>query len=227
MNKNISQLEETIKYTFKDKSLLKAALTHSSYANEHKYECPYNERLEFLGDAVVSLTTARFLFEKFPDMPEGDLSKLRSSLVCTAALSDYANQISLGDYLYLGKGEEGNGGRTRPSNLEDAFEALTAAIYLDSGLEAASKFVLRFLSVSINTHHINFKDYKTTLQEVVQQNHQETLNYVITSESGPAHDKRFEAEVHLNSNVIGRGTGTSKKQAEQEAAKEALQLMGI
>ena len=172
-------------------------------------------------------SSGELLFEKFPDMPEGDLSKLRSSLVCTAALSDYANQISLGDYLYLGKGEECNGGRTRPSNLEDAFEALTAAIYLDSGLESASKFVLRFLSVSINTHHINFKDYKTILQEVVQQNHQETLNYVITSESGPAHDKRFEAEVHLNSNVIGRGTGTSKKQAEQEAAKEALQLMGI
>ncbi len=227
MNKNLSQLEKTIEYTFKDKSLLKAALTHSSYANEHKYKCPYNERLEFLGDAVVSLTTAQFLFEKFPDMPEGDLSKLRSGLVCTAALSDYANQISLGDYLYLGKGEECNNGRMRSSNLEDAFEALTAAVYLDSGLESASKFVLRFLSVSINTHHINFKDYKTTLQEVVQQNHQETLNYVITSESGPAHDKRFEAEVHLNSNIIGRGTGTSKKQAEQEAAKEALQLMGI
>lgn len=227
MNKNLSQLEKTIEYTFKDKSLLKAALTHSSYANEHKYECPYNERLEFLGDAVVSLTTARFLFEKFPDMPEGDLSKLRSGLVCTAALSDYANQISLGDYLYLGKGEECNNGRTRSSNLEDAFEALTAAVYLDSNLETASKFVLRFLSASVSNHHINFKDYKTILQEVVQQNHQETLNYVITSESGPAHDKRFEAEVHLNSNIIGRGTGTSKKQAEQEAAKEALQLMGI
>lgn len=227
MNKNMLQLEKTIEYTFKDKSLLKAALTHSSYANEHKYECPYNERLEFLGDAVVSLTTAQFLFEKFTDMPEGDLSKLRSRLVCTAALSDYANQISLGDYLYLGKGEECNNGRMRPSNLEDAFEALTAAVYLDGGLECASKFVLRFLSASVNKHHLNFKDYKTILQEVVQQNHQETLNYVITSESGPAHDKRFEAEVHLNSNVIGRGTGTSKKQAEQEAAKEALQLMGI
>lgn len=227
MNKNLSSLEKKIEYNFENKDFLVQALTHSSYANEHRLGTAFNERLEFLGDAVLSVITAEFLFRKFPDMPEGDLSKLRSSLVCTASLSDYAKKISLGDYLYLGKGEDNSGGRERASNLENAFEALTAAIYLDGGLEKAREFVLRFLSGSINTHHINFKDYKTMLQEVVQQNHEETLNYVITGESGPDHDKRFEAEVHLNSNVIGRGVGKSKKQAEQEAAKEALQLMGI
>lgn len=227
MNKDLSQLEEKIEYKFKNKSLLRQALTHSSYANENRGVSSFNERLEFLGDAVVSITSAEFLFGKFPDMPEGELSKLRSSLVCTASLSDFAKEISLGEFLYLGKGEENTGGRERLSILENAFEALTAAIYLDGGLECAREFVLRFLSESLSTHHISFKDYKTLLQEVVQQNQGETLNYVITGESGPDHDKRFEAEVHLNSNVIGRGTGKSKKQAEQEAAKEALQLMGI
>lgn len=227
MNNDLSQLEEKIKYKFKNKSLLRQALTHSSYANENRGVPSFNERLEFLGDAVVSITSAEFLFRRFPDMPEGELSKLRSSLVCTASLSDFAKEISLGEFLYLGKGEENTGGRERLSILENAFEALTAAIYLDGGLECAREFVLRFLSESLSTHHISFKDYKTLLQEVVQQNQGETLNYVITGESGPDHDKRFEAEVHLNSNVIGRGTGKSKKQAEQEAAKEALQLMGI
>lgn len=227
MNPNLSQLEEKIKYVFDDQSLLKQSLTHSSYANENRSTLSFNERLEFLGDAVLSLITAEYLYKKFPQMPEGELSKLRSSLVCTASLCDYANSISLGDFLYLGKGEENSGGRQRPSNLENAFEAVIAAIYLDGGLEKAKDFVLRFLNSSMETHHISFKDYKTLLQEVIQQNHEETLNYVITGESGPDHDKRFEAEVHLNSNVIGRGTGKSKKQAEQEAAKEALQLMGL
>lgn len=227
MNNDLSQLEEKIKYKFKNKSLLRQALTHSSYANENRGVSGFNERLEFLGDAVVSIASAEFLFGKFPDMPEGELSKLRSSLVCTASLSDFAKEISLGEFLYLGKGEENTGGRERLSILENTFEALTAAIYLDGGLECAREFVLRFLLKSLSTHHISFKDYKTLLQEVVQQNQGETLNYVITGESGPDHDKRFEAEVHLNSNVIGRGTGKSKKQAEQEAAKEALQLMGI
>ncbi len=227
MNPNLSQLEEKIKYVFDDQSLLRQSLTHSSYANENRSTLSFNERLEFLGDAVLSLITAEYLYKKFPQMPEGELSKLRSSLVCTASLCDYANSISLGDFLYLGKGEENSGGRQRPSNLENAFEAVIAAVYLDGGLEKAKNFVLGFLNSSIETHHISFKDYKTLLQEVIQQNHEETLNYVITGESGPDHDKRFEAEVHLNSNVIGRGTGKSKKQAEQEAAKEALQLMGL
>ena len=227
MNKDLKQLEDKIEYVFKDKLLLKQALTHSRYANENRGTGPFNERLEFLGDAVLSLVTAEYLFKKFPEMPEGELSKLRSGLVCTSSLCDYAKRISLGDFLFLGKGEENSGGRQRPSNLENTFEALIAAVYLDGGLEKARAFVLRFLNASIETHHISFKDYKTLLQEVIQQNHEETLNYVITGESGPDHDKRFDAEVHLNSNVIGRGSGKSKKQAEQEAAREALQLMGL
>lgn len=227
MNSNLSSLENNIGYVFENKSILKQALTHSSYANENRNSGPFNERLEFLGDAVLSLISADFLYRRFPSMPEGDLTKLRSGLVCTASLSEYARQISLGDFLLLGKGEDANGGRERNSNLENAFEAVIAAVYLDGGIECARKFVLRFLDVSVETRHINFKDYKTKLQEIVQESHEETLNYVVTNVSGPDHGKRYEIEVHLNSNVIGKGTGRSKKQAEQEAAKQALELMGL
>jgi ribonuclease-3 len=219
-------LEEKIEYTFKDKSLLTEALTHSSYANEKHDGRACNERMEFLGDAVLSIVSAEYLYKKFPNLPEGKLSKLRSSLVCTQSLSTFAREINLGDYLLLGKGEQASGGADRPSILEDAFEALIAAIYLDGGMECAKKHILRFLSKDVDNHHTNFKDYKSALQEVVQQNPDETLNYVLVGESGPDHDKRFKAEVHLNSNVIGAGIGRSKKQAEQEAAKEALKLMG-
>lgn len=223
----MKKLEEKIEYTFKDKCLITQALTHSSYANEKQGGIKCNERLEFLGDAVISIVSAQYLYEAFPDMPEGDLSKLRSSLVCTRSLSDFARQIDLGSYMLLGKGELNTGGRDRDSILEDAFEALTAAIYLDGGMECAKKHVLRFLTEAVNTHHINFKDYKTTLQEVIQKNPDQSITYVVSGESGPDHNKRFEVEVHLNSNVIGKGVGKSKKQAEQEAAKEALSLMGI
>lgn len=227
MNKDLNSLEKEIGYVFKKRSLLKQAVTHRSYANENRESGPFNERLEFLGDAVLSLISADFLYKKFPSMAEGDLTKLRSSLVCTASLSEYARRIKLGDYLLLGKGELATGGNERDSNLENAFEALIAAVYLDGGIDKARRFVLRFLDDSVETHHISFKDYKTKLQEIVQESHEETLNYVITKESGPDHDKRYEVEVHLNSNVIGKGKGRSKKQAEQEAAKQALQLMGL
>lgn len=227
MNKDLNSLEKEIGYVFKKRSLLKQAVTHRSYANEIRGSGPFNERLEFLGDAVLSLISADFLYKKFPSMAEGDLTKLRSSLVCTASLSEYARRINLGDYLLLGKGELATGGNERDSNLENAFEALIAAVYLDGGIDKARRFVLRFLDDSVETHHISFKDYKTKLQEIVQESHEETLNYVITKESGPDHDKRYEVEVHLNSNVIGKGKGRSKKQAEQEAAKQALQLMGL
>lgn len=227
MSIDFKNLEEKIGYEFKDKSFLKEALTHSSYANEMRGGIKCNERMEFLGDAVLSIVTAELLYTKFPDMPEGELSKLRSSLVCTAELSGFAREIDLGEYLFLGKGEANTGGKDRPSILENAFEALIAAIYLDGGMVPAKKHILRFLNSAIENHNINFKDYKTALQEIVQQNPDETLNYVIVGESGPDHDKRFEVEVHLNSNVIGRGIGKSKKQAEQAAAKEALQLMGV
>ncbi len=227
MNKDLSVLEEKIGYKFKNIEYLNEALTHSSYANEVRNGIKCNERMEFLGDAVLSIISAEFLFEEFPDMAEGDLSKLRSSLVCTASLSGFAKEINLGNYLLMGKGEINNGGQERPSILEDAFEALIAAVYLDGGMEYAKKHVLHFLEAELKNHRINFKDYKTYLQEIVQQNPDETLNYVITGEFGPDHNKTFEAEVHLNSNVIGKGCGKSKKQAEQEAAKEALQLMGL
>ena len=227
MNKDLNSLEKEIGYVFKKRSLLKQAVTHRSYANENRGSGPFNERLEFVGDAVLSLISADFLYKKFPSMAEGDLTKLRSSLVCTASLSEYARRIKLGDYLLLGKGGLATGGNERDSNLENAFEALIAAVYLDGGIDKARRFVLRFLDDSVETHHISFKDYKTKLQEIVQESHEETLNYVITKESGPDHDKRYEVEVHLNSNVIGKGKGRSKKQAEQEAAKQALQLMGL
>lgn len=220
-------LEKKIGYCFKNRDYLMEALTHSSFANERHNNIKCNERLEFLGDAVLSIVSAKFLFEKYPNMPEGELSKLRSSLVCTNSLSDFARQINLGDSLFLGKGETNTGGADRPSILENAFEAMIAAIYLDGGMEEAEKFVLSFLTQAVETHHINFKDYKTTLQEVVQQNPDENVNYVVVGESGPDHDKTFEVEVHLNSNVIGKGKGRSKKSAEQAAAKEALKLMGI
>lgn len=219
-------LEDEINYKFNDRSYLVEALTHSSYANEKHDGRVCNERMEFLGDAVLSIVTAEFLFTKFPNMVEGDLSKLRSSLVCTQSLSNFAKEIHLGDYLLLGKGETASGGANRPSILEDAFEALIAAIYLDGGIEPAKKHILRFMTKAVESHQTSFKDYKSALQEVVQQNPDEKLTYVLVGESGPDHDKSFEAEVHLNSNVIGKGIGKSKKNAEQMAAREALKLLG-
>lgn len=223
----MKDLEMKIGYKFNNKDYLMEALTHSSFANERHKNLNCNERLEFLGDAVLSIISADFLFHKYPDMPEGQLSKLRSSLVCTDSLSKFAREIHLGDYLFLGKGETNTGGADRPSILENAFEALIAAIYLDGGKKCAEQFVLSFLTKAVENHDVSFKDYKTMLQEIIQQNPSENVNYVLVGESGPDHDKVFEVEVHLNSNVIGKGKGKSKKSAEQAAAKEALDLMGI
>lgn len=220
-------LEKRMNYRFKNRAYLMQALTHSSFANERNNGSKSNERMEFLGDSVLSLISSQFLFETYPNMPEGELSKLKAALVCTESLSGFARQIHLGDYLFLGKGESHTGGAERPSILEDAFESLIAAIYLDGGLECARTFVLGFLKPALENHNINFKDYKTTLQEVIQQNPDQSINYVFVGSSGPDHDKVFEAEVRLNSNVIGRGTGKSKKSAEQAAAREALKLMGL
>ena len=224
----MQNLEKKIEYTFKDKKYLKEALTHSSYANENPASsAPCNERMEFLGDAVLSIISAQYLYDKFPKMPEGKLTKLRSSLVCTQSLSAFAKEIDLGSFLKMGKGETASGGAQRPSVLENAFEALIAAIYLDGGMEEAKRFVLRFLSREVDNHHVNFRDYKSQLQEIIQQNPDEVLTYTVTGTSGPDHDKRFEVELKLNSNVIGHGVGTSKKNAEQLAAREALMLMGV
>ena len=223
----MKKLQEKIGYSFKNISFLEEALTHSSYANEQQEKTANNERMEFLGDAVLSFVSARYLYEKYPDMPEGRLSKLRSSLVCTASLSSFAREIDLGSCLRMGKGETANGGASRPSVLENAFEALIAAIYLDGGIDEAEKFILRFLSREVENHHTNFKDYKSLLQEIIQQNPDERLSYAVVNTSGPDHDKRFEVELRLNSNIIGRGIGTSKKNAEQSAAQQALELMGV
>ena len=224
--KSIQQLQQVIHYQFHNITFLEVALTHSSYANEMRHQVRYNERQEFLGDAVLSIIVSDYLFNNYT-VPEGDLTKLRAALVCERSLDVMANKIGLGDYLRLGHGEEMTGGRSRPSIIADAFEALIAAIYLDSGIESAREFVLPFV-IEMLEHEdsLSFKDYKTILQEIIQQNPEEKLVYKLVGEKGPDHDKRFVVEVLLNSNVIGKGQGRSKKTAEQMAAKEALELMG-
>ena len=222
------ELEDKIGYHFNDTSLLETALTHSSYANERKAQhIPYNERLEFLGDAVLSVVVSDYIFKHCPELPEGELTKLRASLVCEKSLFEFAKRIDLGKYLLLSKGERHNGGAERPSILSDAFEALIAAVYIDGGMEPAAKHILNFVVPAIkSSKKKQVKDYKTTLQEIIQKNPGERLEYVLVSESGPDHNKHFVLEGHLNSNVIGRGGGRSKKEAEQQAAREALELMG-
>ena len=222
------ELENKIGYHFNNKDLLKEALTHSSYANEHKAQkIKYNERLEFLGDAVLSIVVSDYIFKNCPELPEGELTKLRASLVCEKSLFKFAKMINLGSFLVLSKGERNNGGSNRPSILSDAFEALIAAIYIDGGMECAAKHILNFVVPEIkNSKQKKIKDYKTTLQEIIQKNPGEQLEYVLVNESGPDHNKHFVVEVHLNSNVIGKGGGRSKKEAEQQAAREALELMG-
>ena len=224
---DIEKFEEILNYKFKDKSLLVQALSHSSYANEKKKSRVSNERLEFLGDSVLSIVVSQYLFEHLTHIAEGELTKLRASLVCEKSLYLFAKQIHLGDFILLGKGEENTGGRARTSILADAFEAVIAAIFLDGGLESASKHILRFIPEDIQRlKKPAFSDFKTILQEIVQKNPEEKAEYVLAGEEGPDHDKRFVVEVHLNSNVIGEGTGKSKKEAEQMAAKQALELMG-
>ena len=222
MNNEYTALMDKLGYRFRDPRLLEKALTHSSYANEGRHGLESNERLEFLGDSVLGFVAAKYLFEKETG-PEGELTKLRAAVVCEKALCSYSRELGLGDYLLLGKGERLTGGAERPSILADAFEAVIAAMFLDGGLEPVRGFVLRFVEKEANNQRKrHFKDYKTT----VQQNPEEKLEYVLTGESGPDHSKQFVVEVHLNSNVIGTGRGRSKKEAEQQAAREALKLMG-
>ena len=217
-------LERVLGHTFQDKALLETALTHTSFANEARHGTKHNERLEFLGDSVLSIVVAEYLFTH-SSLPEGDLTRMRASLVCEAALFTFAQKIGLGRWLRLGHGEEMGGGRTRPSVVSDAFEAVIAALYLDGGIDAARAFILPFVTSALTKQSAE-EDYKTKLQEVVQQNPSERLRYVVASQTGPDHDKHFVVEVHLNSNCIGSGEGHSIKQAEQAAAKEALALMG-
>lgn len=231
--KNPELLEKAIGYTFRNKEFLTEALTHSSFSNERKskgvkVEC--NERLEFLGDSVLSIIVSSYLFEHFKNKQEGDLTKIRASVVCEKALAKFANVISLGDYIRLGHGEAMNNGRKRPSILADAFEALLAAVYMDAdeSFEPVSAFLLPFIIKEIDDIKKCgvFMDYKTALQQIVQQVDGEKLEYVLVRESGPDHKKMFEVEARLNSNVIGHGAAGSKREAEQLAAKEALALFG-
>ena len=217
------EFEEKLGHRFHNKKYLITALTHSSYANEAKGKEESNERLEFLGDSVLGFVVADYLFKNYTQFPEGDLTKNRAALVCEKACCGFAKQIDLGNYLRLSHGEQNSGGRTRSSILADAFEAVIAAIYLDAGMEEARKFILRFVLPMLKAHKPKaFKDYKTALQEIIQQNPEERVTYEISDESGQAHNKQFTANVLLNGQIIGTGKGKSKKEAEQNAAKAAL-----
>lgn len=226
-------LEKAIGYTFQNKDILREALTHSSYSNEKRtkgVKLPYNERLEFLGDSVLSILVSSYLFESYRDIQEGELTKIRAAVVCEKALSRFAQKIKLGLYMHMGHGESMNNGRNRPSILADCFEALLAAIYLDAGenFEPVRTFLMPFIEEELHVLRNNsvFVDYKTTLQQIVQQVEGERLEYILIGEAGPDHDKIFTVEARLNSNVIGKGSAHSKREAEQNAAKEALVLFG-
>lgn len=222
----MTEFEEMIGYEFKNPDLLKEALTHSSFVNGKNHHS--NERLEFLGDSVLSVVVSKYLFENLPDFPEGQLSKLRSNIVSEHALYPNAEKIKLGEAMLMGKGEEHTGGRHRSSMLADAFEAVIAAIYLDGGLEAARDFILPFVPPLdvLKSGKLLIGDYKTILQEIIQQNPEEKVVYQLAGESGAAHNKLFTFNVLLNEQIIGTGSGYSKKEAEQNAAKEAIKLMG-
>ena len=219
------EFQSVIGYQFKQEGLLTQALTHSSYANEkHMKKGSDNERLEFLGDAVLEIVSSEFLYHKYPQLPEGELTKLRASLVCEPTLAFCTEPLHLGDYLQLGKGEDMTGGRMRKSILSDALEAVIGAIYLDGGFEHAKTFIHKFILTDIE-HKKLFYDCKTSLQEVVQGHYEEELNYRLISEEGPDHDKRFSVEARIGERVIGTGIGHTKKAAEQEAAYQALLLL--
>lgn len=222
----IKDLETAIGYHFRNIGLLQNALTHSSYANERWHNSLMsNERLEFLGDSVLGMLVADYLYRSFPDRPEGDLTRMRADMVCEKALAVVAHRLELGRHLLLGKGEEQGGGRNRDSILADAVESVIAACYLDGGMEAAVAFVERFILVNVPTRKMNNADYKTALQELVQQKKNQNLSYRLVGESGPDHDKLFRVELTLNGEVVGEGTGSSKKRAEQEAAHAALKAL--
>ena len=218
----MERLEQIIGYTFRNKKLLKQALTHSSYANEKKLgKLGCNERLEFLGDAVLELVSSDVLYAKFPQIPEGELTKKRASLVCEPSLAYCARQFDLPKYLLLGRGEDMTGGRMRDSIVSDATEALLGAIYLDGGFEKAREFVLKFILNDME-HKQLFYDSKTILQELVQEKGRQTVEYVLTGETGPDHNKQFSVDVLINGTPAGSGTGHTKKAAEQAAAYQAI-----
>ncbi|HIR19983.1 MAG TPA: ribonuclease III [Candidatus Pelethomonas intestinigallinarum] len=221
----MESLEKKLGYTFRDRSLLSEALNHSSYANEHRSaEVSSNERLEFLGDSVLGFVTAEFLFKTYGKLPEGDLTRIRAALVCEQSLYEVAKFLGLGQYLKLGKGEEAGGGRQRQSILADATEAVFAAVYLDGGMERVRELICRVL-LSRAPAAEERRDYKTTLQEIVQRRSGQVLTYHMVDESGPDHNKTFLFQVRLNGAPVGQGRGHSKKEAEQAAARDALEKL--
>ena len=233
-NTNLCELQAKLGYKFNNIEHLKTALTHSSYSNELKLkgsviEC--NERLEFLGDSVLSIIAANYLFNKYPNYPEGELTRRRAVIVCRDALSSYAREFDLGSFLFLGNGEEKNNARERDSLLENTFEALMGAIYLDGAefrMEFIANLVYPFFEKKLDAWERGktVKDYKSELQQIIQQSGEDSLTYVTVASSGPDHEKTFEVEARMNSNIIGHGKGKTKREAEQNAAKEALALFG-
>ena len=219
----IKDLEKAIGYQFGNISLLQNALTHSSYANERYHNSLMsNERLEFLGDSILGMVVAEHLYRNFPDRPEGELTRMGADMVCERALAEVANRLSLGQHLMLGHGEERFGGRNRDSILADAVESVIAATYVDGGMDAAVSFIRKFILCDVPAQRLRNADYKTALQELVQQKKNQVLTYALVGESGPDHDKKFDVEVMLNGQVVGCGTGSSKKRAEQDAARAAM-----
>jgi len=222
----IKDLETAIGYRFQNIQLLQNALTHSSYANERWHNSLLsNERLEFLGDSVLGMLVADYLYRNFPDRPEGELTRMRADMVCEKTLAAAANRIGLGEHLLLGHGEERFGGRNRESILADAMESVIAASFLDGGIEAALKIVQQFILVEVPVTKLHNADYKTALQELVQQKKNQVLSYALVGQSGPDHDKQFDVEVSLNGTVVGKGSGRSKKRAEQDAARTAIEKL--
>lgn len=233
ISENMSKLKELEKetgYTFKDPGNLVLALTHSSYANEKKAAgLKSNERLEFLGDSVLNIVTSDYIYRNYPELHEGEMTRTRAAVVCEASLMRCAERIRLGEYLFLGKGEENTGGRTRSSILSDAFEALIGAIYIDGGISAARRFILRYMEdiyQDIDRQN-EFRDYKTLFQEIIQKQSDQKIHYRILDESGPDHDKTFTAQVLVGNEPYGEGKGRSKKEAEQNAAKDAINNMQV
>lgn len=222
----INHLETAIGYRFHNIQLLQNALTHSSYANERWHNSLLsNERLEFLGDSVLGMLVAEYLYRNFPNRPEGELTRMRADMVCEQTLAAAANRIGLGSHLLLGHGEEQGGGRSRNSILADAMESVIAACFLDGGMEAALKVVQQFILVEVPVTKLHNTDYKTKLQELVQQKKNQVLSYRLAGQSGPDHDKKFDVEVSLNEKVVGFGSGSSKKRAEQMAARCAIEKL--
>jgi ribonuclease-3 len=225
----IREFENRIGYEFKKKYILNRALTHSSFANQYGLSyIEHNERLEFLGDSVLSLAVSEFIFKKYRRKPEGKLTKIRASIVCEASLYKQALKLDLGDYLQIGKGEEASGGRSRVSLLADAYEAVIAAIYIDAGFDKAREFVITRFSGEIENmvRESDIIDYKSRLQEYIQKDQSTSIKYIIKKEEGPPHNRVFYAAVILNNEIEGEGQGKSKKEAEQQAAKAALSILG-